>query len=152
MNYFKNTMLVLVSICLLGAPAFSAEQSKTFLFGKIESNLWEATASVFLHLADDDQKATRTSLTDYNDDMDTIDRVVAKLEKMNLSGSEKAALNKIKADWQTHKVLGETLISSGYSKEKKDALTDAELHEYWKQTEDIDHDIDTVLHALEGQH
>ncbi len=152
MNYFKNTILVLVSICLLGAPAFSAEQSKTLLFGKIESNLWEATASVFLHLADDDQKAERTALTDYRDDVETVDRLLIKLEKMELSGTERAALNKIRKDWQTHKALGEILISSGYSKEKKDALTDAELHEYWKQTESIDHDIDTVLHALEGQH
>jgi len=152
MNYFKNTILVLVSICLLGAPAFATEQSKTLLFGKIESNLWEATASVFLHLADDDQQADRTSLKDYRDDVETIDRMVAKLEKMQLSRSEKAALNKIKAGWKTHKALGEILISSGYSKEKRDALTDAELHEYWHQTENIDHDIDTVLHALEGKH
>ena len=134
------------------APAFAAEQSKTLLFGKIESNLWEATASVFLHLADDDQQADRTSLADYRDDVETIDRMVAKLGKMQLSGSEKAGLNKIKAGWKTHKALGETLISSGYSKEKRDALTDAELHEYWHQTESIDHDIDTVLHALEGKH
>ena len=82
MNCFKNTILVLISICFLGAPAFAAEQSKTLLFGKIESNLWEATASVFLHLADDDQQADRTSLADYRDDVETIDRMVAKLEKM----------------------------------------------------------------------
>ena len=134
------------------AEAATEETTKVLLLGKMETNLWEATAAIFFHIADHARVDQRIALSDYSDDVETIKRVISSLENMKLSAKEASALADIKRTWAILKAKGDALMEIDVEKEEATSLRESEMHNYWLDVERLDHKIDEFIKSIAGSH
>ena len=144
--------ITLIMTAIMSFAALSTAQAEeadlTHLLGKMESNLWESTAAVFFHIADHARDDQRIALSDYNDDVETIERIISSLEKMKLSDDEASLLTDIKKTWGAVRTKGDALIEADIEKGK----SDSKMHDYWLGVEELDNKIDALIEKVAGPH
>ena len=150
-------LLIAVLVTLFAFTIMACADSKDMdssihLLGKMEANLWESAAAVYFHIADHARESERIALNDYQDDIETIDRVISTIENLNLPDKELAAITKIKNSWLSVKAMSNELIKTDVAQEKVMPIVDSKLHRYWLAVEELDHLIDEEIHALAGEH
>ncbi len=151
----KRSIGLIIITIMVFAPlsAVQAEEAtKALLLGKVEANLWESAAAIFFHIADYNRTDQRIALNDYKDDIKTIQRMLSRLEEMELSDKETLALADIKKAWNTVKIKGDVLIKIDVEKEKYSPIHESKMHDYWSDVEKLDHKIDELIKSIAGTH
>jgi len=151
----KECVGLIIIALMVFAPLSMAQAEKatvTLLLGKLEANLWESAAAVFFHIADHDRGDQRIALNDYQDDLQTISRVFARLKEMKLSEKGRAALVDLEKTWEIVKAKGDALIKIDLAKEKSTPVSDSKMHDYWLSVEKLDQKIDELIEAIAGVH
>jgi len=151
----KECVGLIIIALMVFAPlsmAQAEEATVTLLLGKLEANLWESAAAVFFHIADHGRADQRIALNDYQDDLQTISRVLARLKEMKLSEKGRAALVDLEKTWEIVKAKGDALIKIDLAKEKSAPVSDSKMHDYWLSVEKLDHKIDDLIEAIAGAH
>ncbi|MFH1411994.1 MAG: hypothetical protein ABIG55_05040 [Candidatus Omnitrophota bacterium] len=134
------------------AAITDAEDSAIHLFGKLESNLWESAAAVFFHIADLAREDAKIALNDYREDIDTIDRVLIKLQALQLTDTERQGLLVIADSFRNIQILGDELINADISAELSAPVNNSKMHNYWMAIESLDNLIDEEILLLAGDH
>lgn len=147
------SLIIIAMMIFVPLSTVRAEEvTKTLLLGKLEVNLWESVAATFFHIADYARGDQRIALEDYEDDIGTMERVLSRLENMELSAEEASALSDIKETWKAVKIKGDALIKIDIEKEKYTPARDSKMHDYWLDVEKLDHKIDELIKATAGSH
>jgi len=151
----KQCISLIIVAMMIFAPLSMAQVEEvtiTLLLGKIEVNLWESAAAIFFHIADHNRSDQRIALNDYLDDIKTVERLLSRLEKMELSDKDKVALADIEKAWGVVRAKGDVLIKIDIEKEKYTPARDSKMHGYWLSVEKLDHKIDELIEAVAGSH
>jgi hypothetical protein len=142
---------ILASVTMASAAPTNANRP-LHLLGKMEANLWESAAAVYFYIADHTRKSNRIALSDYKDDIETMDRTIGAMESLNLTNKEKTAIAKIKKSWLGVKAMGNELININVTQEKAAPISDSKMHRYWYAVEELDNLIDEEIRAIAGDH
>ena len=155
-DYMKKLLIaILVTLIANTTMAFAVTKdadSTIHLLGKMEANLWESVAAVYFHIADHTRGSQRIALNDYQDDIDTMDRVIDTMENLNLSEQDRVTIAKIKNSWLSIKAMSRELIKIDVVQEKAVPIEDSKLRRYWLAVESLDHLIDEEIRSLAGKH
>jgi len=109
-------------------------------FSKLEANLAEMTAGTFLGFVMEDGVESAFEVDDPAEDIAAAEAYVARLEGMNLSDDERAALDAFKERWSGLMTARDTLMDEGPNAET--------LSAYWEEVNAIDEIMDDALEGM----
>jgi hypothetical protein len=119
-----------------------AELDKYAAFAKIEANIAEASAGLFLQQLLSGEDAERAlEIDDYRQDFDAVEEYVAQLEGMDLTEEERQALDRFQDGWSDLQEMRQAI--EGAEEAEPDQII-----AYWEQVTRLDDVVDNVLDSI----